>query len=50
MEQARVAIGFGGNITTAQTDEEGRFTVVFPGDEGDYFVDVDLGSRAGGSK
>jgi len=42
VERARITVtSLSGNVSrTAQTDKNGRFTVAFPGDEGDYFVNV----------
>lgn len=42
IERARITVtSLSGNVSrTAQTDKNGRFTVTFPGDEGDYFVNV----------
>jgi hypothetical protein len=42
VERARITVtSISGNVSrSAQTDKNGRFTVAFPGDEGDYFVNV----------
>lgn len=42
IERARITVtSLSGNVSrTAQTDKNGRFTVTFPGDEGDYFVNI----------
>ena len=42
VERARITVtSISGNVSrSAQTDKNGRFTVAFPGDEGDYFVNI----------
>jgi hypothetical protein len=42
VERATITVtSLTGNVTrTARTDKNGRYTVTFPGDEGDYFVNV----------
>ena len=42
LEDAKVtATSIGGNVNrSARTDKNGRFTITFPGGEGDYFVEV----------
>src|SRR5262249_11227621 len=42
IERATVTVtSLTGNVTrSARTDKNGRYTVTFPGDEGDYFVNV----------
>ncbi|HEY9230078.1 MAG TPA: TonB-dependent receptor, partial [Gemmatimonadaceae bacterium] len=42
IERARITVtSLSGNVSrSTQTDKNGRFTVAFPGDEGDYFVNV----------
>ena len=42
IERATVTVtSISGNVSrTARTDKGGRFTVTFPGDDGDYFVNV----------
>ncbi len=42
VERATITVtSLTGNVTrNARTDKNGRFTVTFPGDEGDYFVNV----------
>jgi hypothetical protein len=42
VERATITVtSMAGNITrTARTDKNGRYTITFPGDEGDYFVAV----------
>jgi hypothetical protein len=42
VERARITVtSISGNVSrSAQTDKNGRFTVAFPGDEGDYFVTI----------
>jgi Carboxypeptidase regulatory-like domain len=42
VERASISVtSLTGNVTrTARTDKNGRYTVTFPGDEGDYFVTV----------
>ena len=42
VERARITVtSISGNVSRAtQTDKNGRFTVAFPGDEGDYFVNI----------
>ena len=42
VERATITVtSLTGNVTrSARTDKNGRYTVTFPGDEGDYFVNV----------
>ncbi len=42
VERATITVtSLTGNVTrTARTDKNGRYTITFPGDEGDYFVNV----------
>jgi len=42
VERANVTVtSLSGNVSrTARTDKNGRYTVTFPGDEGDYFVNI----------
>ena len=42
VERANVTVtSISGNVSrTARTDKNGRFTITFPGDDGDYFVSV----------
>ncbi|MGH7617233.1 MAG: carboxypeptidase regulatory-like domain-containing protein, partial [Gemmatimonadaceae bacterium] len=42
VERARITVtSISGNVSRATTtDKSGRFTVAFPGDEGDYFVNI----------
>src|SRR5262245_15282089 len=42
IERARITVtSLSGNVSrNTETDRNGRFTVAFPGDEGDYFVNV----------
>ena len=42
VERATITVtSLNGNVSrVARTDKAGRFTVTFPGDEGDYFVNI----------
>jgi hypothetical protein len=42
VERARITVtSISGNVSrSTQTDKNGRFTVAFPGDDGDYFVNI----------
>ena len=42
IERATVTVtSISGNVSrSARTDKAGRFTVTFPGDDGDYFVNI----------
>jgi hypothetical protein len=42
IERATVTVtSLSGNVSrTTRTDKNGRYTVTFPGDDGDYFVNI----------